>query len=113
MRGETQHSLTLEKRKTHSRREAVLIETESLRVSQSEIGGTLERTNMRSFTLVLAAVALTTPFFVAVNGAGFRCGFLSFLGTDWACRQSCKIQGHVSSSIFILEAKFKYTAVRI
>ena len=60
-----------------------------------ELTGTLERTNMRSFTLVLAAVAVMAP--IAVDAAAFRCGFLSFLGSDWACRQSCKVQGHVSN----------------
>ena len=69
---------------------------------------TLEIRNMRSLTLVVFAVAVTAPF-AAVNGDGFRCGFLSFLGTDWACRQSCKIQGHVSIYIHLklIGSKFK------
>ena len=55
------------------------------------------RANMRSFTLVvLAVIAVTVPY-VAVDGVAVRCGLLSFLGSDWSCRQSCKVLGHVSS----------------
>ena len=55
------------------------------------------RANMRSFTLVvLAVIAVTVPF-AAVDGVAVRCGLLSFLGSDWSCRQSCKVLGHVSS----------------
>ena len=54
---------------------------------------------MRSLTLFLGAVAIMAPFTV-VNGAAFRCGWLSFLGTNWACGLSCKVQGYVSKLIF-------------
>ena len=55
---------------------------------------------MRSFTFVLAAAVAVMAPFAAVDAAGFRCGFLSFLGSNWACRQSCKVQGHVSNQVF-------------
>merc|ERR1712038_1203071 len=47
--------------------------------------------------LVLAVVAATAPF-AAVDGLAFRCGVMSFLGKDWACRQSCKALGHTTGA---------------
>ena len=50
-------------------------------------------TDMRFFTLILATLVIMAP--IAVSG-DFLCGFMSFLGKDWPCRMSCKIQGYVS-----------------
>ena len=60
---------------------------------QCVINGDCLMYNMRFFTLILTTLVIMAP--IAVNG-DFLCGFLSFLGTDWPCRMSCKIQGYVS-----------------